>query len=200
MKKVILLMAVVLLFASLTNAQPKTVTDYFLAMPNNVYSTTIEGNKITGKPALTKHRKSLIKIEDIKNGYLRIERTWEGWAEIVLFKKTDGSYIIAQAENGCGPACEGFVKFWTYNAGKWTDITKTVFTEPSGKSIAKQFNATKDANDEAADETGMSFYYSLPREGRIMRIVCNECSQVADGTEDFTIFSYEWNGTKFVKK
>lgn len=199
MKKVILLISVILLFCSFIYSQPKTVTDYFLAMPDDVYSTDIEGKRITNKPALTKFRKAMIKIEDIKNGYLRIEGAWEGWGEIALFKKTDGSYIIGQAENGCGPACDGFVKFWIYNAGKWTDITKTVFTEPSGKAVAKQFNATKGKDDEAAEESGIPFYYSLPREGRVMRIVCNECSSSGDG-EDFTIFSYEWKGTKFVKK
>ncbi|MBX7174414.1 MAG: DUF3256 family protein [Pyrinomonadaceae bacterium] len=200
MKKPIFLIILSLAFSFSVFAQPKTVTDYFLAMPDNVYSTTLEGKKVTGKSALTKLRKSMIKIEDIKNGYLKIEGTWEGWAEIALFKKTDGSYIIAQAENGCGPACDGFVKFWIYNAGKWMDVTKAVFTEPTAKSVAKQFNATKAKDDEAADEAeGMSFYYSLPREGRVMRVVCNECSNSGDG-EDFTIFKYEWNGSKFVKK
>ncbi len=200
MKIILNLFVLTIAFVGSTFAQPKTVTDYFLAMPNDVYSTTIEGNKVTGKAALTKFRKSMIKTEDIKNGFLRIEGSWEGWAEIALFKKTDGSYIIAQAENGCGPACDGFVKFWTYNAGKWTDITKSVFTEPTGKAAAKQFNATKGKDDEAADADGLPFYYSLPRQGKIMRTVCNECSQVQDGTDDFTIFKYEWNGAKFVKK
>ena len=199
MKKCILLMTVILLFAPLAQAQPKTVTDYFLAMPSDVYSTTIEGKKITGKPALTKHRKSLIKIEDSKNGYLKLEGPWEGWAEIALFKKTDGSYIVAQAENGCGPACSGFVKFWTYKAGKWTNVTKAVFTEPTVKAVAQRFNAIKSADDEAADEEGFPFYYNLPREGKIMKVACNECSQSGEG-DDTTIFEYEWNGTKFVKK
>jgi hypothetical protein len=199
MKKLLFLTFVISAFALSAFAQPKTVTDYFLAMPTDVYSSDIEGNKITGKPALTKHRKSLIKIEDIKNGYLRLEGPWEGWAEIALFKKTDGSYIVAQAESGCGPACDGFVKFWTYSAGKWTDVTKSVFTEPTAKAVVTQFNATKGADDEAAREEGMPFYYSLPREGRVMRVVCNECSSSGNG-DDFTIFKYEWNGTKFVKK
>jgi hypothetical protein len=187
-------------FASAAFAQPKTVTDYFLAMPDNVYSSKIDGTKVKGKAAITKLRKSMIKIEDVKNGYLMIEGSWEDWAEIALFKKTDGSYIIAQAESGCGPACDGSVKFWTYNAGKWTDVTKSVFTEPTGKAVAKQFNATKGATDEAADESGMPFYYNLPRQGKIIKVACNECSEVIDGKGDFTIFQYEWNGVKFVKK
>jgi hypothetical protein len=200
MKKLILFTALFFAFSLSIFAQPKTVTDYYLAMPNDLYSSTIEGKKITNKAALIKHRKSLIKIEDIKNGYLKLEGPWEGWAEIALFKKTDGSYIIAQAESGCGPACDGSVKFWTYKAGKWADVTKSVFTEPTGKAVAKQFNATKGETDEAADESGMPFYYNLPRQGKIMTLACNECSEVRDGNGDFTIFSYEWNGTKFVKK
>lgn len=129
-----------------------------------------------------------------------IEGTWDGWAEIALFKKTDGSYIIAQADSGCGPACSGFVKFRAFKAGKWSDVTKSVFTEPSEKDVAKHFNATKPASDETASDEGMPFYYNLPRSGKILKVACNECSQVDDGNYDFTIFSYEWNGMKFVKK
>jgi hypothetical protein len=180
MKKLILFTALFFAFSLSIFAQPKTVTDYFLAMPNDLYSSTIEGKKITNKAALIKHRKSLIKIEDIKNGYLKLEGPWEGWAEIAL--------------------CDGSVKFWTYKAGKWADVTKSVFTQPTGKAVAKQFNATKGETDEAADESGMPFYYNLPRQGKIMTLACNECSEVQDGKDDFTIFSYEWNGTKFVKK
>ncbi len=200
MKQIILLSISILVFTAFAFAQPKTVTDYYLAMPDSVYSSKVDGSKVKGKAALTKFRKSLIEIEDIKNGYLKIEGTWEGWAEIALFKKTDGSYIIAQAESGCGPVCDGSVKFWTYNNGKWTDVTKSVFTQPTGKEVAKQFNAIKPESDEAADESGMPFYYNLPRQGRVMIVACNECSQVPDGVADFTIFKYEWNGTKFVKK
>ena len=199
MKKFLLLAAILFTFSIGIFAQPKTVTDYFLAMPDNLYSTNIEGIKINGRAALTKHRKSLIKIEDIQNGYLKLEGPWEGWAEIALFKKTDGSYIIAQAESGCGPACEGFVKFWTYNAGKWTDVTKSVFEAPGEKEVAKKFNSIKPESDEAVNESGMSFYYNLPRKGRIMKVACNECSQVIDGEPDFTIMRYEWNGTRFIR-
>lgn len=104
--------------------QPKNVTDFYRAMPTDIYSTDFEDNKITGKAALAKPRKSLIKIEDVKNGYLKFEGAWEGWAEIALFEKKDGSYLIAHAESGCGPPCAGFIKFFTYRSGKWTDVTK----------------------------------------------------------------------------
>lgn len=198
MKRILFLFIAGILFTTIASAQPKTVTDYFLAMPDEVYSTDLEGNKIKSKNELIKFRKTLIKIEDIKNGYLKLEGAWEGWAEIALFRKNDGSYIIAQAENGCGPACDGFVKFWTYKSGKWTDITAQLFPEISQKTAAKAFNAKKPANEESADENGFPFYYLLPRQGRTLKIACNECTQ--SGAEDFVFLEYEWNGSKFVKK
>lgn len=198
MKQIILLSALVLMFAALAFAQPKTVTDYFLAMPNDVYSSGLDGTKAKGKAAITKLRKSLIKIEDIKNGYLKLEGPWEGWAEIALFKKTDGSYIIAQAENGCGPACDGFVNFWTYKTGKWTEITKQIFPTISEATAAKTFNIKKPTDAEIADEEGFAFYYLLPRVGKTLKVACNECTQ--SGDPDFVLMEFDWNGARFVQK
>lgn len=193
MKKTILLTALILACGLNVFAQLKTVTDYFLAMPNDLYSTNTEGDKITNKSALIKFRKSMIKIEDIKNGYLKIEGSWEGWAEIALFKKTDGSYLIAQAESGCGPACDGFVKFYNYKAGKWIDVTKQVFPEISEDEVKRLY-----INKKLDTEDGVNSYYLLPRIGKTVKLACNMCS---DGDEqDFTLLELEWNGSKFVKK
>lgn len=144
MRKILFLFATIIILPVFASAQmPKTVTDYFLAFPNDKYAVDFDGKKITNKAALTKFRKSLIKIEDTKNGYLRLEGAWEGWAEIVLFKKKDGDYLIAHAESGCGPACDGFVKFYTYKAGKWTEVTETVFPKLTETEIKKAFNDKK---------------------------------------------------------
>ena len=88
MKKLFLLAIIMAVFGLTVFAQPKTVTDFYYAMSEDFFSMTAEGDLITDQKELTKHRKSLIKIEDAKNGYLR----WKApgrWAEIVLFKKTD---------------------------------------------------------------------------------------------------------------
>ncbi len=173
--------------------QPKTVTDYYLAMPNDLYSTNMSGDKIKGKTALTKFRKSLIKIEDIKSGYLKLEGTWEGWAEIALFKKTDGSYLVAHAESGCGPACDGFVKFYNYKSGKWIDMTKQVFPEISEADIEKLYKDKK-----LDTEDGVNSYFLLPRIGKTVKLACNMCSDGDD--ENFTLLELEWSGSKFIKK
>lgn len=200
MKKQFILSTFLILVFSVSlfaQTQPKTVTDFYLVMPSNLYSTDIEGNKIAGKAALSKHRKSLIKTEDIKNGYLKLEGAWEGWAEIALFKKKDGSYLIAQAENGCGPACEGFVKFFTYKAGKFTDVTKQVFPTLTEAQVKQVFTA-KNIN---LEDSGMSYYFLLPQQGTTVKMACNMCENGETNEEpDFTLMEFTWNGEKFTVK
>lgn len=191
MTKLVLLTAVFVLLAGSAAAQVRTVTDYFLAMPADVYSTDIEGKKITGKAALEKFRRSLIKIEDIRNGYLRLEGPWEGWAEIALFKKKDGSYIIGHAESGCGPTCSGFLKFYRYSAGKWTEITAQVIDLPDETEAARIF---KEKGMDTS-ESGTEHYYRLPRVGTTVRMACNMCAETAEG--DFILREYKWDGRRF---
>ena len=198
MNKLLLTVAILMLSATASMAQLRTVTDYFLAMPNAAYSRDASGAVIKGKAKVDAYRRSLIKTEDIKNGYLRLEGPWEGWAEIALFKRTGGGYIVAHAESGCGPACSGFVKFWTVSGGKWTNVTAGVFKELSDVDAAKLFNRKKAAEDETASAEGFSFYYLLPREGKTVRAACNECSN--SGGDDFILAEWEFDGAKFVRK
>jgi hypothetical protein len=66
MKQITLSATLILMCVTFAFAQPKTVTDYYLAMPSNFYNFT----QIKDKAALMKYRKKNIKVEDIKNGYL----------------------------------------------------------------------------------------------------------------------------------
>ena len=69
-------------------SSPRTVMDYYLMLPDKYVPF-----------AKNENRRSLVKIKDIKNGYLKLEVDgWDGWAEIALFKKTDGSSIVAVQE------------------------------------------------------------------------------------------------------
>lgn len=191
MKRTILASLLTALIAVGAAAQVRTVTDYYLAMPDDQYSTDIEGNKIRGKAALERYRRSLIKIEDKRNGYLRLEGPWEGWAEIALFKKKDGSYIVGHAETGCGPACSGFVKFYTFAGGKWTDVTSQVFDEPSDDEVI----AILKSNKIDIAESGTDVYYVLPRIGTTLKMACNMCRE--GGSSDVVLTSFRWNGAKF---
>lgn len=186
MKKVTYLLVAIVAFSTFAFAQPKTVSDYYLAMPSNLYNFT----QIKDKAALTKYRKKNIKIEDIKNGYLRIESIdFEGRGEVALFKKNDGSYIVGQTLVGCGPICGGGVDFWTYKAGKWTNVTKQVF-DFSEADLNKLFASRN------VEENDRTAFFELPREGKTMTLKCDDCDPNGDGV----LAKFEWNGSKFVKK
>lgn len=193
MKKTLFLSALLTIAFVISASAQKTVTDYFLAFPADKYATDNNGEKINGATPLKRFRKSLIKIEDTKNGYLKLEGAWEGWAEIALFKKKDGSYLIAHAESGCGPVCDGFIKFYTYKAGKWTDVTDKVFPSLTEAQVKKAF-ADKKID---TSENGLNSYFLLPRNGTTVKLACNECSEEAN---DFVLMEFTWNGEKFTKR
>jgi hypothetical protein len=122
------------------------------------------------------YRKSLIKIEDIKNGYLRLESNdWKGWAEVGLFKKVDGSYVVAISQVTCEPSCSGGVIFATYKNGHWKNVTKQVFPGSS-------------------QQHG---YYKLPRVGTSIVQICGDKSSKSCvfGGE---LAEFQWNKEKFV--
>jgi hypothetical protein len=173
-------------FAGASAQTPKTVTDFYLAMPDEKFIYDEESRKLKGKAALTKYRRSLIKIEDVKNGYLRLEPTFlEGWVEIALFKKNDGSYLVAQTEVGCGPGCDGSLEFFTYKSGQWTNVTED-FLPPLPYTLR-----TSDLEN----------YWKLPRAGKTL-IFVNTNEDVREESEKLVKneLKFDWNGKEFVEK
>jgi hypothetical protein len=183
-----------LLGFGLAQTKPTTVTDYYLALPGGVYGIKgTQDSEIHGfeddflfysnernesQLAIRKYRRSLIKIEDIKNGYLRLESSkWEGWVEVALFKKADGNYLIAISQVECGPGCGGDLLFLTYNKGTWANVTKRVF--PSNSS---------------SDEG----YFKLPRVGTTIELICGDGSNKTCRNGN-ALDKFQWNGEDFTK-
>ncbi len=204
MKQIILLTTLFLTFGLSVFAQPKTVTDYFLAMPDTEDFPYYRSAETTTKAALIKFRKSLIEVEDIKNGYLKLKGTWNGYAEIALFKKTDGSYLIANLRADCEEGCEGFLSLYSYKNAKWTDVGFDIL--PRYGDIASEFNkkrpkGAKVVNVAGDDTEGFSFTYDLPKVGKSIKVSCSMCIPTQkDPLDKFYFAEYEWNGAKFVKK
>lgn len=203
--KIILSIALTLFFGLTAFAQqPKTVTDYFLAMPDREEFPYYRSAETTDKAALMKFRKSLIKTEDIKNGYLKLGGDWQGFAEIALFKKTDGNYLIAEMRADCDPVCEGFLRFFTYEREKWQDVSHEYL--PKYGEIVMEFNKKRPkgtpAKNVAGDDTvGFEFLYHLPQIGRSIKVSCAMCIPSQKNAENkFYFAEYVWNGTKLVKK
>ena len=182
-------------FSVLAAAQtrPKTVTEFYLALPTSFnvvknleqspfrdgffFNDFYSNERNTSGAEIMKFRKSLIKIQDVQNGYMRLEGTWEGWVEIALFKKADGEYLVALSQVACGPGCQGDVMFLTYKKGVWTNVTKQVF--PSSPSSDRG-------------------YFKFPRVGTTIDLICGD-----DGGEDCKdgskLAEFKWNKTTFVK-
>jgi hypothetical protein len=191
-----LLITIVLIFIFVVPAvgqpQQRTVTEFYLALPGSING--IEGTQDLNIPgfendfffyanernesrtAIRTYRRTLIKIEDIKNGYLRIESNeWKGWAEIAIFKKTDGTYVVAISQVTCAASCRGGVIFATHKSGRWENVTKQVF--PHSEQREK--------------------YYQLPREGTSIVLICGDKSSKSCvfGGE---LAEFQWNKEKFV--
>ena len=187
------LLAVISFVCAFGQTQPKTVTEFYLALPGGIYGIAgTQNSEIPGfeddflfyssqrnesKSSILQYRKSLIKIEDIKNGYLRLESNeWKGWVEIALFKKGEGSYLVAISQVACRPSCSGGVIFSTYKSGNWKNVTNQVFPGSSQRG-----------------------YYKLPRFGTTIALVCGD-----DGGESChdgeTLAKFQWNKDKFVKE
>ena len=194
--KNILLTSLILVFVTGTSivtavAQlPKTITDFYMALPDSRSSATGEWHffhppdGVHGQAAIAKYRRSLIKIEDIKNGYLKLEgQAWEGWVEMALFKKTDGSYIVAISEVGCGPGCSSELELVELENGAW-------------KSVTNQYFPAFTAKEEALRAEGS--YFQLPRVGRTVKMVSG--SDDDSESQKSPEFAWEWNGQKFMRR
>jgi hypothetical protein len=167
---------------------PKTVTDYLLSLPTNLFEYVHPGFKYeTPKPKtraeIEKFRRSRIVIEDIKNGYIKYKQSPDivQSAEIALFRKNSGGYLMAINRGGQYKGCDSTLNFVEYNQGKWFDVTAQYPLKLNKSEIKK----AKDS----------IFCYELPRQGRRIRLY----SKWYDEPED-TWGYFEWDGEKFIDK
>jgi hypothetical protein len=196
MTKILLSVFIVLTFvfsASAQNSQPKTVTDFFYLLPNKYFTPYDSGE---GTPTLRNYRKSIIKIEDVKNGYLRIEEPiTEGWREVAIFKKKDGKYIVGILQIGCGPDCTTEeMDFLSYENGDWQDVTRQVLPKITDAQISAAYKRHKISKDEMG-----GLVYELPRVGTSIKV--NGGGDYGDAAfKPIVFFEMNWDGAKFVLK
>lgn len=171
-----------------TKANPQTVTDYFMLLPK-MHLSLLE---FAGK-----NRKSLIQMEDLKNGYLGLSSLQkEGAAQIALFRKNNREAVIAVSEFECGPACRGGITLLQYKSGKWTDVTARLLPEIDDHEILAAFNRIKTPDDDAHDESDPPYTtWELPVKGTTLRLVLGDASE----SSGKTLLSFAWNGERFVK-
>jgi len=170
-------------------SQPRTVLDYYRLL-SAAHLNVPEGVK-TRKPVVAK--------TDIANGYLLLEPPpysegdggWESWAnaEVVLFKKRAGGYVVGVAQTETVTVSTTILKFLEYDAGKWRDVTNAVMPEITERMIrAALLRAAPAEAKELRDDDMMLVTYSLPRVGR---------SIIAQWDYNAKLFKLNWNGERF---
>jgi hypothetical protein len=175
------------LTAAAQSRQPKTVEDFYMALPAKYISPL-------GK---VKDRRKLIQTSDIANGYLYLSAEnasvdWEGWAEIALFKKTSGEYLIGVVDGDCATLCYSGVEFLEYKNGKWTETTKKVLPEISDEMILARYKKLFPGDTEFDRQNPPSTNYKLPQKGTTLIMNAN-----TGGDADAELFQLVWNGARF---
>jgi hypothetical protein len=173
---------------SSATSEPRTVLDFYKLLPS----------KYLNLPQDAKTRRPRADVTDIANGYLSLVApsddagTWESWAgaEVVLFKKKSGGYVVGVAQTETVTVSTTNLRFLEYNAGAWRDVTKGVSPAITEKMIRAALRRADPA--EAKDlrsNDPMFVTYDLPRVGR---------SIIAKWDGNATLFNLNWNGERFV--
>ncbi|HYJ45057.1 MAG TPA: hypothetical protein VEV81_00490 [Pyrinomonadaceae bacterium] len=104
------------LTSSAAGPKSMTVFDYYLAMPQK-YLRYAGGDSAAA-------RNAALYIRDIENGYLQArEPAGEFYSSVALFKKLDGTDLVAVENRECARGCNEEFYLLTYHNGQWADVT-----------------------------------------------------------------------------
>ena len=112
---------------------------------------------------------------DIKNGFISIYKSGSGWnkQQIVLFRDNQGrNYIgISYINSGGFSATGSRLNFYSYENGKWTDVTSRVLIDiPYEKYFYKKSSRIKVKQVMQVLKRISLFQYILPRFGLTLKI------------------------------
>jgi hypothetical protein len=88
-------------------------------------------------------RKQIIRFKNIDKGYLELQKPGDTkYTRMQLFKKANNDRVMVVEENDCHPYClGGTLKFYTYTAGKWKDVTTEYFPQVDNKYMLSKLKA-----------------------------------------------------------
>ncbi|HMW02108.1 MAG TPA: hypothetical protein PKE58_18355 [Acidobacteriota bacterium] len=138
---------------------PKTVLDYYLQLPNRYLFSG--GDRAA--------RMKLIKIQDVKNGYLRLEGDWEGFSEIALFRQPNGTPLIVVTNAECGPGCTQSTYFLEFRDGQWVNRQAELFPLTRQQVVAEYRKSGLKTIEDFGDD--LPYLIMLPRAGRVIKVI-----------------------------
>lgn len=180
MKKAIIF---TLVFAALATSAfgqkgPRTVRDYFMALPGKYFSLDCCSLK-TDRKAKEQYLSRYLNVEDTANGYMSGygDAAQEGFA-MALFKRPDGTYLIGFYTYGEGGVEDTpWTVFLNYKNGRWTDVSRTV---------VRGYNKEK-------------YIYEMPRHGTTVEVFAKD-EMGQDFYKGKKLYDLEWKNGRFVRK
>jgi hypothetical protein len=104
------------LASSIAQPKPMTILDYYLALPQK-YLRYAGGDS-------AKERSAALYINDAENAYLQARQpNGEFYSSLALFKRPDGSDLVAVENRECARGCNEEFYFLAYENGQWIDVT-----------------------------------------------------------------------------
>jgi hypothetical protein len=166
------------------NRPPRSVLDYYLLLPHK-YLPFLPTDSLGA-------REAAIRIKDLEAGFLQSgEETEEVSTTMVLFKKSDGSDLIAIENRSCLGACSSNLSLLRYGHDRWFDITSellpTLDEREIQASLERQY--AKRANEPSRQPWLM---YTLRRDGASIEI-----NEYLSG---MVLGEFEWSNDVFVFK
>ncbi len=157
---------------------PKTVRDFFMALPDKYFSLDccMSMPHSRQKP---EYLKRYLNVEDTPNGYLSGygDAAQEGFV-MALFKLPTGKYLIGFYTYGEGGVEDTpWTVFLNYDRGRWTDVSKT--TIPG-------YNKEK-------------YIYELPRKGTTVEVFEKD-ENGQDWYKGKKLYDLVWKNGRFIKQ
>ncbi len=155
--------------AAAQSSEPKTVADFLLLVPDRYmdgYDRQLREELLRGE-----RRGGII---DIANGYISYDESDNpAGFELAIFKRSDGSYLVAYSSGAFGdPELDKELgntpTFYllSYHKGRWRDVTRSTLPVPFDKRLA----------------------YHLPRQGKTIAVV---------NTRGRKLYDLTWRGDRF---
>ena len=154
--------------------QPRTVRDFFMALPGEYFGIECCINQPLRKSKQA-YLKQYLTVEDTANGYMAAsgDAAQDGFV-MALFKRPDGSYLIGLYTYGEGGVEDTpWTVFLNYKGGKFTDVSRTV---------VPRYNKEK-------------FVYELPRKGTTVEVFAKDES--GDWNKGKKVHDLVWETGRF---
>jgi|SRR5829696_2460792 len=108
--------------------RPKSILDYYFLLPHKYLSYLTADSRSV--------REAAIQIKDLDGGFLKSGlATDEVSTALALFKKSDGSDLIAVENRSCPAACSSSLNLFLYTNDQWSEVTHDLLPAIDGSKI-----------------------------------------------------------------